>query len=129
MFKEGEFAGRQTEVASEHPTEIDGEQYSIVDTVGIGYGDNDKVTVLTKLARTCHTLANGVNKIPFVSAGKFTKEGAEAYDTLRHAIFDEEICRYVTIVRTKARFFQNPEKVKKRHRESNIYQSTRARYF
>jgi len=51
----------------------------------------------------------GVSQVLFVTSGRFTKEEIEAYNLLRTVIFDEEIIRYTTVVRTRFSKFRKPE--------------------
>lgn len=108
VFKESAGSISETKSVKEAITEIDisndGSEkvkYRIIDTIGIG---DTKLTiqgVLTRLAEMAGRVKEeGLNHIFFVTQGRFTKEEVEAYDLLSSIIFDQEVLKYTTVVRT-----------------------------
>lgn len=90
--------------------EIDGVNYRIIDTIGIGDTKLTTQQVLNKLADASHSIKDGLNQILFATDGRFKEEEIMAYDLLRSVIFDANVANFTTIVRTKFPEFENPEK-------------------
>src|SRR3954454_836231 len=82
-------------------------EYKIIDTVGVGDTQLTPQGVLYKLAKITREIDGGLNQILFVVGDRFTREEAEAYRLLRQIIFDNEVVRYTTIVRTKFPEFED----------------------
>jgi len=75
--------------------------YQIIDTIGIGDTEMTPQGVLIKLAEMASLVKKeGLNQILFVTGGRFTKEEIETYDLLSSIIFDKEVLKYTTVVRT-----------------------------
>ncbi|CAB4383158.1 unnamed protein product [Rhizophagus irregularis] len=87
-FKESEFVNSETKDVQIEIIDIDGINYKIIDTVGLGDTELTMQQVLNKLADASHVLREGL------------------------VIFDEDIVKYTTIVRTKFPGFRKPEKCK-----------------
>src|SRR5436309_2553188 len=90
--------------------EIDGVNYQIIDTVGIGDTKLTTQQVLNKLADASYSIKEGLNQILFVTDGRFKEEEIMAYDLLRSVIFDTNVAKFTTIVRTRFPEFESPEK-------------------
>jgi energy-coupling factor transporter ATP-binding protein EcfA2 len=111
-LKEGEFGVSETKDVQIAEFEIYEERYRIIDTIGIGDTELSLQKVLYKLARMSNYVKEGLNQVLFVNSGKFTEEEISTYNLLRKFIFDEEIERYTTIVRTNFPNFRNDDKCK-----------------
>jgi len=61
--------------------------------------------VLFKIAEAAYLVKDGLHQVLFVIKGRFTEQEANAYNLLRTVIFDRDIVKYTTIVRTH---FHNP---------------------
>ncbi|CAB4494273.1 P-loop containing nucleoside triphosphate hydrolase protein [Rhizophagus irregularis] len=109
-FKESEFVNSETKDVQIEIVDIDGINYKIVDTVGLGDTELTMQQVLNKLADASHVLRKGLSQVLFVTSGRFTEEELIAFDLLRTVLFDENIVNYTTIVRTKFPGFRKPEK-------------------
>src|SRR5258706_1006537 len=71
-------------------------KYLVIDTAGFG----DKILQLLK--DLIKFIGNeGINQIFLVSGGRFTKEDIEVYNLLESLLFDENVFKYTTIIRTK----------------------------
>eukprot|EP01133_Synstelium_polycarpum_P012157 gene12157-14226_t len=77
---------------------------TIVDTIGIGDTELSEQEVLYRIADACWAVKDGFHQIFFVTSGRMTEEELMCFDLLRTVIFDNNVCDYITIIRTK---FQN----------------------
>ncbi|CAJ0630247.1 16585_t:CDS:1 [Entrophospora sp. SA101] len=92
---------------------IEGTSYRIVDTIGIGDTKFTEQQVLFNLAEAADSIKYGLSQILFVINGRFTETEIQAYDLLRAVIFDKDVVKYTTIVRTCFPEFNNSDKCKK----------------
>jgi hypothetical protein len=85
-------------------------RYRIIDTIGVGDTKLTPQGVLTRLAEIGNRVKNeGLNHILFVTKGRFSKEEIETYDLLSSIIFDKDVIKYTTIVRTGFPEFETRE--------------------
>jgi len=112
-FTESEFAVSETRKIVEDIFEYKGVKYQIIDTVGIGDTKLTLDKVLRKLALMGHSVKDGLHQILFVTDGKISEEAKSTYDLLRKVVFDGNIARYTTVVRTRFASFMNEEKCAK----------------
>ncbi|CAG8750328.1 44743_t:CDS:10 [Gigaspora margarita] len=85
-------------------------KYRIIDTIGLGDTKLTPQGVLTRLAEVASRVkSGGLNHIFFVTQGRFSKEEIEAYDLLSSIIFDSDVLKYTTIVRTNFPSFEKEE--------------------
>ncbi|CAJ0634983.1 6866_t:CDS:2 [Entrophospora sp. SA101] len=110
IFKESAGSISQTRSANIQEVLIDGVLFKLIDTVGLGDTKLTTQQVLYKLAEAAHSIKNGLNQILFVTSGRFTKEEVESYDLLRSIIFNNDVVKYTTIVRTTFPEFEDVEK-------------------
>jgi energy-coupling factor transporter ATP-binding protein EcfA2 len=75
-------------------------RYRVIDTVGIGDTQLTPRGVFYRIGQASHSMQEGLNQILFVTNGRFTQEEARAYRDLKRVIFDGNVGRYTTIVRT-----------------------------
>jgi len=73
-FKEGEFSISETKNFQKEIVTVDGIEYTVVDTVGIGDTGLPVKEVLLRIAEACRSVRNGFHQLLFVTAGKFTEE-------------------------------------------------------
>lgn len=66
--------------------------------------------MLNKIADSAYAVRSGLNQVLFVTSGRFTEEEIFTYNLLRDIIFDKDVVKYTTIVRTKFPSFRKPEK-------------------
>jgi len=110
IFRESEFGVSETKNYQIGEYRMNDNLFEIVDTIGIGDTSLDEKEVLFKIADACYTCRNGINQILFVTAGKFTEQEIFAYKLIQNALFDNNVTKYTTIIRTKFPSFKNVEK-------------------
>jgi len=111
-FTEGEFAVSKTRKVSDYIFEHEGAKYRIIDTVGIGDTGMTRHKVLRKLALMGYSVKDGVSQILFVTDGQLAKEAKSTYYLLEKVVFDDNIAKYTTVVRTQFDEFEKDEKCK-----------------
>jgi len=85
-------------------------RYRVIDTIGLGDTNLTPQGVLMRLAEIAGRVKReGLNQILFVTKGRFTKEEVEAYDLLSSIIFDKNVIKYTTIVKTGFEEFEDEE--------------------
>ncbi|CAI2194882.1 14188_t:CDS:1 [Funneliformis geosporum] len=84
-------------------------RYRVIDTVGIGDTRLTPRAVLGTIQEAKEYLEQGLSQILFITNGRFTEEERIAYKLLRTVIFDNEVSRYTTIIRTNFPGFENEE--------------------
>jgi ABC-type oligopeptide transport system ATPase subunit len=121
VFKEGELSISQTRsiqsaefkhqfTEQEEEKEI---SYHIIDTVGIGDTNLLPQEVLDIINEAIYLARDGINRVIFVTDGRFDKAEMATYNLLKEAIFDQDIIKHTTIVRTRFDGFRNKEECKK----------------
>ena len=110
FFKEGHDGTSETKEISDKTFEIDGIKYRIIDTPGLGDTRSSKIETLQEIAKVYDKVKDGLSQILFVSSRKFTSEEVDAYNTLKEILFDENITKYTTIIRTNFNSFCNLQK-------------------
>ncbi|CAJ0634979.1 6864_t:CDS:2 [Entrophospora sp. SA101] len=108
-FKESSGSTSETRDANVREFLIDGMSFRLIDTVGLGDTKLTQQEVLYKLADASHSIENGLSQILFVTSGRFTKEEVDAYGLLRTIIFDNNVVKYTTIVRTNFPEFEDAD--------------------
>ena len=111
VFKTSAGSVSETKSYQGEELEMDGINYRIVDTIGLG--DTKLLTqgVFFKLAEAMRNYfkEDGVNQILFVIDGRFTQEELKDLARLEIMLFDERMTEFTTIVRTKFPEFDNQE--------------------
>jgi hypothetical protein len=110
IFKESASGVSETKGMQSEEFELNGIKYRIIDTIGIGDTVLTEKEVLDRIIEATHSVKHGLSQVLFVTNGRFSKAEAVAYNLLRGSIFDENITKYTTIVRTGFSDFQNDEK-------------------
>src|SRR6266487_2880895 len=83
-------------------------RYLVVDTAGFGDTQLTTKEVLQLLQELVKFIGNeGINQIFFVNNGRFTSEEIDIYRLLESVLFDQEVVRYTTIIRTRFPEFEN----------------------
>ncbi|CAG8640810.1 3820_t:CDS:1 [Ambispora leptoticha] len=82
-------------------------KYRVIDTVGIGDTRLTEQGVLYKIAEACHYIKDGLNQILFITNGRFTKEEIDTFGLLKSVVFDADVSKYTTIVRTNFPEFED----------------------
>ncbi|RHZ49125.1 hypothetical protein Glove_529g53 [Diversispora epigaea] len=111
-FKESDLGVSETKNIQIEKVEVEGITYRLIDTIGIGDTRLSNQEVLNKIADAAYEVKDGLSQLLFVTSGRFTEEEIDAYDLLRTVIFDQNIAKCTTIVRTKFSRFRKPEKCK-----------------
>eukprot|EP01132_Coremiostelium_polycephalum_P002842 gene2842-3532_t len=106
-FEESGYSVSQTKYYQSKTVEVDDLKLTVVDTIGIGDTDLDYKDVLYRIADACYTLRGGLHQVLFVTSNRFTNEEIYAYDLLRSVIFNNDICKFTTIVRSNSIFFND----------------------
>ncbi|CAI2172790.1 4986_t:CDS:2 [Funneliformis geosporum] len=84
-------------------------KYIVIDTIGIGDTKKNEKEVLYKLGEAAHKIRDGLNQLFFVSSGRFNEEEIYTYNLLKDFIFDEDVVKHTTIVRTKFENFNDKD--------------------
>jgi ABC-type dipeptide/oligopeptide/nickel transport system ATPase subunit len=100
-FKEGALGVSQTKNFQKGTYNVDGIEFVIVDTIGIGDTKLTVQEVLNKIADACYTIKGGVNQVLFVTSTRFTDEEIMCYEILTSVIFNPTIIKHTTIVKTR----------------------------
>jgi len=101
-FTESGFAVSETKKVADYEFEYEeGMKYRIVDTVGVGDTSMTIDRVLRKLALMGYSVKDGVSRILFVTDGKLAEEAKSTYNFLREVVFNDDIAKYTTVVRTR----------------------------
>ncbi|CAJ0851558.1 789_t:CDS:2 [Entrophospora sp. SA101] len=108
-FKES--CGTTSETRSFQAEEFtyEGENYRIVDTVGIGDTKLSEREVLFKMAEGIYLVKEGIKQVLFVVGNKFTSQEIEIFRLLKDVILESGITEYTTIVKTKFPNFEDHE--------------------
>ncbi|CAI2180980.1 6689_t:CDS:2 [Funneliformis geosporum] len=109
-FKESSGSASETKKVQLGNFKEDNLNYQIVDTPGIGDTKMSNNEVLDIIAEAVYRARKGVGQVFFVINGRFEQYEMATYDLLRTVIFDKEITKHTTIVRT---CFKNFKKEKK----------------
>eukprot|EP00117_Sycon_ciliatum_P008168 scpid69382/ scgid10989/ len=72
----------------------------IVDTIGYGDTSLSEKDVLNALAKVAQTCTEGINQILFVTRGRYTQEDKTTMDAMMNVIFQPDVAKFSTIVRT-----------------------------
>ncbi|CAG8702896.1 9076_t:CDS:2, partial [Ambispora leptoticha] len=110
IFKEGHGSTSETREIREKTFETNGIEYCIIDTPGIGDTKVSEIDVVNEIVKVHDKVKDGLSQILFVISKKFTKEEEEVHNILSYVIFNSEISKYTTIVRTGFSGFRNVEK-------------------
>ncbi|CAG8706849.1 7495_t:CDS:1, partial [Racocetra fulgida] len=111
-FKESDKSVSETRYFLDEIFTHNGEIYRVVDTIGMGDTRLSKNQVLLRKAEAVYTMKEGINQILFVVGRRFTKEEIEAFELLKKVIFESNIIKHTTIIRTNFTNFRNPDKCK-----------------
>jgi GTP-binding protein EngB required for normal cell division len=84
--------------------------YQIIDTPGIGDTKMSDNEVLDIIAEAIYRARDGVSQVFFVIDGRFDQYEMATYDLLRTMLFDENITKHTTVVRTRFADFRKPNK-------------------
>ncbi|RHZ35747.1 protein kinase [endosymbiont GvMRE of Glomus versiforme] len=107
FFKEGRGSTSETRKINDKLFEINGIKYRIIDTPGLGDTKLTKIQTLQEIAKVYDKVKDGLSQILFVNNGKFTPEEVDTYNTLKEILFDENITKYTTIMRTNFAYFED----------------------
>jgi GTPase SAR1 family protein len=94
QFKEGD----ETKEVKDEIFEINGVKYRIIDTPE--FDNLSEVKVLSEIVKVYNKVKEGLSRVLFVFSNKFDKEEERVYDIMRFVIFDDEVTKYTTVVKT-----------------------------
>jgi len=109
LFKESDSSISVTKAHQVEEFDVEDLHFKVVDTVGLGDTELSEQEVLFMLADACYSVKEGLHQVLFVTRGRFTVKEIEVYNLLRTVIFNNEVARFVTIVRTNFGRFENPD--------------------
>ncbi|CAG8627307.1 20087_t:CDS:2 [Gigaspora margarita] len=88
-------------------------KYLVIDTPGINDTKLPDKDILDIIAEAVYLVRNGLSQVFFVTRGRFDQDEMATYDLLRTIIFDQEIAKHTTIVKTKFEDFKKQVKCQK----------------
>jgi len=100
VFKEINSTMSETKNIQSKKVEIKGVNYRIIDTIGVGNTKLNKEEVACNIIKVCHSFEEGLNQVLFVIRGRIVLEEIKFYNIIMKEIFDKDIAKYTTIVRT-----------------------------
>lgn len=110
-FKESEYSISETKEIQIEETTIDEVKYRIIDTVGIDDTKLTKGEILNKLVEFVYKEKDSLNQVLFLTNdGRFTEDTKEIYKLLEKFVFDADIAKHTTIVRTHFPRFENSQR-------------------
>jgi predicted GTPase len=110
VFKSSSRSISTTQETQIEEFEENGNKYRIIDTVGISDTGKSSQEVSKKMLEACQKTKN-ITQIFFVFKGKFTETEREVYNSLKS--INNDITKYITIIRTNYVGFENEEKCEK----------------
>ena len=81
--------------------------YLVIDTPGIGDTKMSDNEVLDIIAEAVYRAKDGISQVFFVIDGRFDQYEMATYDLLRTIIFDNDITKHTTIIRTNFSKFRS----------------------
>lgn len=111
-FKESEKGVSETKIIQNEDFEESGIKGLIIDTPGIGDTKLKDNEVLDIIAEAVYLVKDGVSQVFFVSRNRFDQSEMATYDLLRTIIFDQDITKHTTVIRTRFSDFRDEDKCK-----------------
>jgi Leucine-rich repeat (LRR) protein len=112
-FAESESAVSKTRNIQHEQFNVDDNKYLIIDTPGLGDTKLSQEKILDIIAEAVYLVKEGVSQVLFISKGRFDQFEMATYDLLRTIIFDAEVVKYTTLIRTNFAEFEDEEECKK----------------
>ncbi|CAG8449670.1 7718_t:CDS:2 [Cetraspora pellucida] len=109
-FKEGKSGISETKEIQTKEFKNDDFDYLIIDNPGIGDTKLPTEKILDTIAEAVYLVRNGVSRVFFVTDGRFDKNEMATYNLLRAVIFDQDVTKNTTIIRTRFKDFKKPAK-------------------
>ncbi|CAI2182437.1 1270_t:CDS:2 [Funneliformis geosporum] len=111
FYKEGGYCVGETKNIKSVEFKCEGSNYRIIDTPGFGDTSLTEKEILNKIAEAVHEARDGITQIFFIIGGRFSKAEIDTYEAVyklfSKAICDENVAKYITIVRTHFKDFKN----------------------
>ncbi|CAI2180216.1 15123_t:CDS:10 [Funneliformis geosporum] len=111
FFREGGYCVGETKNIKSVEFKCEGSNYRIIDTPGFGDTSLTEKEILNKIAEAVHEARDGITQIFFIIGGRFSKAEIDTYEAVyklfSKAICDENVAKYITIVRTHFKDFKN----------------------
>ncbi|CAG8463723.1 776_t:CDS:2 [Dentiscutata heterogama] len=111
-FKESDKSVSVTRYFEDEMFTHNGKLYRVVDTIGVGDTKLPKKQVILRIAEAVFTMKEGINQVFFVVGRRFTKEEIDTFELLKTVIFESNIIKHTTIIRTNFTNFRYPDRVK-----------------
>ncbi|CAG8496510.1 9257_t:CDS:2 [Diversispora eburnea] len=114
-FKESEYCVSETKEGKlEKFTAENGIKYHIIDTIGINDTELSTEETLKKLKETARQSNYNLNQVLLVFGGRFTEAETKVFNLIKEKLFkyNEDITKYITLVRTRFIHFQNASQCK-----------------
>jgi len=112
-FREGKYTVSETHHIQAEKFSYEKVNYHVIDTVGIGDTQLTEKQVLDKISEATYSVRNGLHQILFVTSGRFDQGEINAYELPKKAIFDENVDKFITIVRTSFPNFEDEQECQK----------------
>ena len=113
VFEESDGSTSETREIQSDKFQEDKVTYHVIDTVGLSDTKISREEVLDKIAEAVYLARDGISQVFFVIDGRFDAKEMANYDLLRTIIFDEEVVKHTTIIRTRFKNFRNQEECQK----------------
>ncbi|CAG8754126.1 11463_t:CDS:2 [Gigaspora margarita] len=109
-FKEGKLGISETKEIQTKEFKNDNFDYLIIDNPGIGDTKLPTEKTLDTIAEAVYLVKNGVSRVFFVTDGRFDTNEMATYNLLRAVIFDKDVTKNTTIIRTRFKDFKKSKK-------------------
>lgn len=109
-FRESSGSVSETRKVQSEQFQDDEIDYSIIDTPSIGDTKMSDHEVLDIIAKAVYLVKDGLNQVLFVINDRFDQYEMATYNLLRTIIFDGEITKHTTIIRTHFKDFRKVAK-------------------
>lgn len=110
IFKESSKSVSETKEIQSELFEDNNVNYLVIDTPGIGDTKMSDNEVLDIIAKAVYQVRSGISQVLFVVDGRFDKYEMATYNLLRTIIFDDNITKHTTIIRTNFANFRKKER-------------------
>jgi len=116
-FKEGSGLISTTRKIQSKEFKIGEVDYRIIDTPGLNDTKLSDREILELLGETSELLKDGITQIFFVVKNKITKTEINNYNLLKEFLFDEEVYKHTTIIKSAFPNFKNEEACREKTEE------------
>jgi predicted GTPase len=100
IFKEINSTESETKNIQSEEADINGVRFRIIDTIGIGSTKLTNEEIAFNIIKVCNKFEEGLSQVLFIIRGRVILEEIKFYNIIMKKIFDKDISKYTTIVRT-----------------------------